>query len=216
MSPEVARDYRDAEGKPNKWGINNLTYFTALRIAIRNGYTHILYLEADCRVGRKEWDNVVFEEYFSQPQSLICGGTLVTYNPSCAGPEGFHRWNKLMEKNTRRNFPISCFGFKGAADSSGSSVFPNGALGIYDLAWMQKLFELSDSGRLAAQCFAWDFEIGDRIWKLMGPKAYDCVAHLESIYSSYGDVLSSEHERLEMVRSGKVVACHQVKSSASI
>jgi hypothetical protein len=81
---------------------------------------------------------------------------------------------------------------------------------------MKELFDLSDTGKLAAQSFAWDFAIGDRLWQKMGHNAYDCVAHLDCIYSSYGDVLTSESDRLNMLRTGEAVLVHQVKSSATV
>jgi hypothetical protein len=124
-SPEVAKDFRDAKGASNPWAVNNLIFFTALRIALRNEFTHILYLEADCRVGKKAWDNIVFEEYFSHPNSLACGGTLVTYNPANSGAEGFKRWNNLMERNTRRNFKVACYGFlKARLTQPAAQCFP--------------------------------------------------------------------------------------------
>lgn len=215
-SPEVLKGAKDKKGLPNKWAVNNFVFFTGLRIAVRNGYSHILYLEADCRVKGKGWDDILFEEYFSHPRALACAGSLVCYNPCNSGPLGFARWNQLVSRNIYKNFPIPTYGWKACSDGSGSSVFPNGAGTIMDIAWMQNLFDLENSGGLAAELFAWDFAIGERLWEKMGPDAYLCVAHLEKMYSSYGDELTKEHERMQMLHDGRAVLVHQVKSSATI
>lgn len=215
-SPEILKDAKDSKGVPNKWAVNNLIWATGMRIAIKNDFTHVLYVEADCRVGCPNWDDKIFDEFFSFPRALACAGTLVTFNPANSGPIGWRKWNDLMAFNSRRNYPAACYGFKGAADGTGSSVFPNGALGVYSMAWMKELFDFSNSAQLAAEIFAWDFAIGDRLWKKMDHQAYECVAHLNSVYSSYGDVITSEADRLNLLRSGKVCAVHQVKSTATI
>lgn len=219
-SPEIVKDAKDAKGVPNKWAVNNLIWATGMRIAIKNEFSHVLYLEADCRVGCPGWDDKIFDEFFSVGRALACAGTLVTFNPANSGPIGWRKWNDLMAFNSRRNYEratygCATYGFKGAADGSGSSIFPNGALGVYSMAWMQELFDFSNSAQLAAEMFAWDFAIGDRLWKKMDHQAYECVAHLNSVYSSYGDVITGESERLSLLRSGKVCAIHQCKSSAT-
>lgn len=211
-NPEIAR----ASAPQNKWAVNNFIFFTGLRIALAHGLTHFIYVESDCRMARPGWDEPMWEEFFRTPRPCAIGGTMVTYNPCNSGMEATKRWQDALGKNSRRNFPIATYGWQGASDTGGTSVFVNGALGIYSVAWLDSLFpasELGNSQGLAGLTYAWDFEIGFRLWKMMGHQAYDVVAHLDCMYSGYGEQLTTEKERLEMLHSGRVVAVHQVKSN---
>lgn len=130
-----------ANGQPNTFALNNLIFFTALRIAKHRGFTHLLYLEADCRVGRDDWDQILFEAHFRQPEPVIASGSVVIFNPCAAGRESQNRWFEYISKvNTRRNFPIPCYGFGGQSYTHGSSIFTNGALGVYDLRFINSFF----------------------------------------------------------------------------
>lgn len=242
-------------GSRNTFALNNLLFFTGLKIAREHGVTHMLYLESDCRVKGKGWDQKLFDEFFSHPVPAICGGTPVVFNASNAGAEALARWLDFANKNTRRNFPIKTilpvppgiYGFKGAAEADGSCVFPNGAGGIYSVDWLCEFFPdavadpsvvqehpqyrashpFGRAGRLAAMpaplpvqvsgsVYAWDFEIGQQIWKRFESESYDLVANLPSLYSGFGDVITSEQERLDMLRNGSCVCVHQVKSGATV
>lgn len=69
--------------------------------------------------------------------------------------------------------------------------------------------------KLARESRPWDVELGTRIWQKFGADAYDVIANLSTVYSSYGDVLTKEAERLAMLKNG-VALVHQVKSNAEI
>lgn len=202
--------------KANPFALNNWLFFTALRIAIDQGITHIIYLESDCRVGKNDWDSVMWEQYFSAHQPSIIGGTPAVYNPMNAGIKAARRWEALVSQNNRRNYPIATYGWKGAADASGCCVFVNGALGIYDVRWMAKFFDVSDTMPLAKKSTAWDMQIGIELWNRFGDSVYDLVLHMPCIYSSYGDVISTEQDRLRLLRNGDVVGIHQCKSAVVI
>lgn len=213
--PELAIKHLDLDDKRKRVTINNLVFFTALRMALKQGYTHIIYLETDCRVGRDNWDEIMFEEYFNCGRHVICGGSMVVYNPCNSGPKGYRKWGELVAQNTKRNFPTPTYGWKGAADNTGSCVFVNGALGIYDIAWMAKLFDLDQTIKLATSGYVWDMLVGFEIWKLFGEASYDMLLHMKTIFSSYGDVITDPHERKLMLEAGHVVAVHQIKDDWS-
>lgn len=215
-SPELARD------TANPFAINNACFYTGVRIADKQGYDYFCYLEADCRVGRKHWDAAIFDEFFADPRALICGGSVVVYNPSNSGPVGFQKWCDLcaLHNGSEKNSRIPTYGWKGAADASGSCVFVNGALGVYSVAWMKLLFpELFEEGKsleVARKSKPWDLQIGLNLWSRFGADAYELVGHMSSMFSSYGDVLTTEQQRLDWLREGRYVAIHQVKSSATL
>lgn len=210
-SPEMARQH----APKNVWAVNNMVFWTGVRIAQVHGLTHFIYLESDCRVGRPAWDEVMWDEFFAVPRPLAMGGTLACYNPCNAGLASAKRWEALVARNVRKNFPVATYGWVSAKDKHPSNVFCNGALGVYSMAWIKELFkgELELTSKLASETFAWDMMLGQRLWSVMGKESYDVVAHLDCIYSGFGEAMTTESERVLMLRDGKVVAIHQVKSS---
>lgn len=215
-NPEQVKNTTFQDGRPNPFAINNLVFFTGVRIAQSKGYTHFIYLESDCRVGRKDWDEVIFEEYFNLGKPTLAAGTLACYNPNNFSLLAAKRWAELVSKNISRNVPIATYGWKGAAEKFPCCVFPNGALGVYDLAWMGQLFDLNNTMDVAKCHTAWDMAFGVNIWKLFEEDSYEVLGMLQSVFSSYGDVLTTEEQRLQWLREGKFVAVHQVKGQASV
>lgn len=208
--------------KPHKFAINNVLWFTAMRMAREAGYSHVCYLESDCRVGCHDWDAKMFDEYFGLGRALICGGTCAVYNPANWNRKATDRWCELVAQNfIKRNMPVATYGWKGAGDRHPSCVFPNGALSIVSLEWIHELFDLTQpSVKLALNPEPYDMALGTRIWgRFEGEKyvpkfeedAYEVVGHLNSIYSGYGDVVTSLAERKEMLTSGRYNAIHHVK-----
>lgn len=204
------------DGTKNIWAVNNLVFLTGLALAQRSGFSHIIYLESDCRLGKDHWDTIMFEEHCALKHEPVCSGTLVCWNPMSGGLASAKRWNDLIVRtNKKRNFPIPTYGV-GASREGTPSIFPIGALGVYDMAFMSQCFDLTKTMELAAQMHAWDFVIGDKIWAKFGLDSYDKVGNLQSIYSSFGNQITSEEERMNMLASGKVCGVHQVKSTATL
>lgn len=210
--PEQFRHARYPSGEKNPFGIANAVFFTALKIAWLNEYTHVIVLEPDVRVGVDYWDVAIWEEYFKLGHPAIAAGTLACYNPCNHSPEATRRWEKLVSRNTGRNFPIATYGFVGAGKLGSSFVFPNGALAVYDVRWLARFYDLRNQGSFMTQVTAWDMSIGIKIWEVFGVDSFSVVGHLNCIYSGFGDIISTEESRRALLNSGKVVAIHQVKS----
>lgn len=220
INPEVAKD-RLRNGKVNKFAVNNAIFFTGLKIAHSKGLTHFIYLEEDCRVGCDHWDGQMLKEFFAARPHRPIGGSVVCYNPCNAGREAYDVWTAFVEKNnTRKNHPIPTYGWQGAAEGNGSCVFVNGALGIYSVSYLMELFgfgnEVKNSVQTAGDSRPWDQESGFKMWERHGVDAYNQLVHLKCIYSSYGNILSTEEERMDMLRSGKCCGVHQIKSTATV
>jgi len=211
-SPEVFRQNKFPDGKPNKFCVQNGAFFTGVRIAKERGYTHMITLEDDVRFGVDHWDSIMWEEYFAIGRPLIAAGTLATYNPCNWSPEASKLWGELCRRNTRRNFPISTYGWLGAGIKGKTAVFPNGALAIYDLDWMAKFFNLNETQLTASSHDAWDFAIGFKIWDVFEEMSYELVGYMETIGSWYRDLVTTEPERIELLKSGAVVAVHHIKT----
>lgn len=211
-SPEVHRGMKFPTGEVNKFAVPNAAFFTGLRIAATKGYTHVLILEEDCRVGCDYWDQIMWEEYFSIGRPTIAAGTLACYNPCNFSPEATRRWTALIQQNKSKNHPIVTYGYSGAGQVSTCCVFPNGALAIYDLRWMAKYFDLEQSLKTAALATAWDMAIGYKIWETFQEDAYEVTGLMGCIFSGYGNVVTTQAMREEMLVKGEVVAVHQIKT----
>lgn len=221
----VSQDVKLKNGWPNQFVLNNLIFFTGLRVALRRGFTHIIYLEADCRVNGDNWDEALFDFHFSHPEPLVASGTAVAFNVCTAGQQAHLRWRQWV--NDQKAIPghegLKCavYGWRGQSTTTEKpTVFVNGALGVYDVRWLQKLFgldglppgETKDSCRaLAENTFAWDFALGYELWKRFEIHSFELIANNPGIYSGFGEVLTTSEQRLEMLRSGVVKAVHQIK-----
>lgn len=212
--PEIFRNHPVNAGKQNDFAMNNGIWVTGMFFASQCGFTHVIYLESDCRFGEPGWDIPMWEEFFGAGKPLVAAGSLVCWNPCIGGYEAVKRWQQLIASNSRKNFPIPTYGY-GSTFTGKPSVFPNGALGIYDVNWIKQFIDVTDTLAMV-KSHAWDFMIGDKIWERFGVQSYDVVHHLNCIYSSYGEQVSTEAERLAMLKSKQAVAVHQIKSTATI
>lgn len=207
-----------AKDEKNRMAINNLVFYVGLRIAANFQFTHVLILEHDCRVNCAGWDDVIWNEFLSKNPDAIMGGSMVVFNPCSYNREaGHHFENLLASSRDKRLMPLSVCGTSQLAERRDSCVFPNGALAIYRMDWLLKTFPevIGTPERyigLSKASTTWDYEIGLRLWKEFKENTYQKVVNLESIYSGYGNVMSTEEERQRWLTEGKIVGVHQIKS----
>lgn len=210
-SPEFVR----TNNRP--YAISNMVFLHALRLASGNGITHFIYIEADSRVGAKEWDATVFEEYFQLPLADV-GGTI-----NCSGnPEDEAFWKAAESYRAKQKcgrFPIVQFYPKRVmwgrqvSVKEQSCVFSMGSLTVFSVEFLKWIWGACDMGSVAASSAPWDKEIGMRAFARLGYAAFPKFKNLKSIYSTFSDKWTSESERLEMLERGEVVAVHQIKSA---
>ena len=209
---DIARDEK------NRMAINNLVFYVGLRIAANFRFTHVLILEHDCRVNQARWDEVIWNEFLSKNADAIMGGSMVVFNPCSYNREaGQHFESLLAASREKRLMPLSVCGTSQLAERRDSCVFPNGALAIYRMDWLLRTFPevIGTPERyigLSKTSTTWDYEIGLRLWKEFKENTYHQVVNLESIYSGYGNVMSTEEERQKWLTEGKIVGVHQIKS----
>lgn len=214
-NPEQFRYVKDSRGVPSNFACANVVFFAGLKIAKLHGYSHIMVIEPDVRVGKDHWDRDIWDEYFDLGFPCVAAGTLVTHNPCNHSPLATARWAELVKRNQRKNFPIATYGWVGSAMRADSMVFPNGALSVYDMTWMERFFgDLTNInyGDVAAQT-AWDFYVGQKIWSVFKEDSYLVTGHLTRTFSGYADIITTEEMRRNLLLSGEVVAVHQIKSN---
>lgn len=200
-------------GKPNPFAIHNALFLAGLKMCKEHGATHACYVEQDCRVGRPGWDDVIFDEYFNLGRPCIVAGTCSVYNPASPGIDGLRRFYKHFSTPPKHGIPTAAFGWLGASTLGPSCIVPNGALAVYDMAWITGMFDVERQADMATQNTAYDLAIGTKIWDLFSEDAYDVIGSLGSIYSGYANIVTSEEVRRELLTSGKVVAYHQEKTN---
>lgn len=223
----------------NKWAMNNAIFCMGLRFALQAGVTHMLYVESDCRFGCPGWDAIIFEEYFNLKFPPVAAGSLVAHSCVNGGGAFYERFYDFIGRNRRSGeFAIPIYGIPNAVPNQfpaqspnitppGSpdkrfkpAVYPNGALGVYDTLWLAEIFGLKPDGTFkdghsmmtVTSMLAWDHEIGMALYDRFGVQMFDVIAHMNSMFSSYGDRLTTEAERLQLLRDKKATAVHQVKS----
>jgi hypothetical protein len=215
-SPEFLKEAKFESGpnigKPNPFAIHNCCFLAGLKMCRERGASHALYLEQDCRVLGQHWDDRIFSEYFSIGRPFIVAGTVSIYNPTGNGLAGAKAFQRLIANPPAHGIPTGCFGWAPSSTVITPTFFPNGALCIYDVPWMLSLFDVEAQGAMASQNTAFDMAIGARIYELFGLDAFSLIGSLGSIYSGYGDALTTPDQRRELLTSGKVAAMHQEKT----
>ena len=208
---------RDAKG--NVWFLRSLIFLTGIRLAHEHGVTDVIWVEADCRVGADYWDNTMFNDFDRLPQHglpIAAAGMLCAHNPCNHDVAWLTGWTGAVHNAyADGKFPPLTYSGGGSDKKLTPCVFPYGGLSILNVGIMRELFGTGLATPLAQQMSAWDKEIGMRLFDRHGAAVWDMVGQLGKVWSSYGDVLTSEEERLQMLRDGRVVGVHQVKSEAT-
>jgi hypothetical protein len=212
-SPEVAKTDK------NKMAVHNLVFYIGLRIAAGKGYSHVLILEHDCRVNVAGWDELLFQEFMSKNVNAIAGGSIAIFNPCSYNQTASRRFEKfLIETASSRVAPLSVTGSSNLAEHRDSCVFPNGAFAIYKLDWwIKKCPEITGSPdqyiKFSQDTRTWDYHFAVLLWDEFKERAYDQVVSLDNVYSGYGNVMSTEEERMGWLKDRKIVGVHQIKSN---
>jgi hypothetical protein len=208
-----------AKTDTNKMAVNNIVFWTGMRIAAASGFTHVLLLENDCRVNCEHWDDVIWNEFLEKNPNAIAGGSIAVFNPCSVSGDAARRFEMFLIETARdRVMPLSVTGSANLAETRPSCVFPNGAFAIYRMDWLIKSFPDFISNDMAKfyafvqRNKTWDYLIGDKLWEEFGDGAYDRVVSIGCIYSGYGNVMSSEDERKELLTSRRIVGVHQIKT----
>lgn len=203
-------------------GISNALFVVGMRIARKRKLSHVLYLEADCRVGVEGWDARIFDEHFSLPFPGIASGTMISWNHGNGGLDYIRRIQKMVSEHRDDPCPMMVYGsFPVFVDPRNPTLFPNGACSVLSVDWMWELFGgfTSIMGIVLGEGMegkAWDYQIGERARKRFGNEATDLFFHLKSVASLYGDLAISKEQRLELLRNKSVAMAHQFKGTETV
>lgn len=207
----------------NKVAIHNYLFLSALKIAIHNKLDRFIYLESDCRVSCDLWDDWIFDEVDNNSRMIVAG------TPAIWHQSAMDKFMKAMvrdycyEYTNRVGLPIAHFYPKRAtsilARRENACSFIMGAGAVYDVASVKNLFEGFEQaiGRYAITIPAFDQWIGMKIHSTLrgagiSGEILSRMPFITSMFSGYKNRLSTEHERIEMVRNKRFALVHQIKS----
>lgn len=206
-NPEVARHPR------MPWAVNNAVFLYGLNVAVDAGLDYFLYLEHDCRVRMDYWDRVLFAEATDLDAMIVAGTPVFWWIPN-GGNKFLKRateWAHLYQSGSGMGVPMY-----GHREQARPCIYPNGAGGIYHTQTILKYCPQETRMNVpqsAQRMRAWDMQIGDGLWGEFGADVLDRFTPILSQYSGYGEMVTTESERQQMLTSGDKVLVHQIKST---
>lgn len=200
--------------------ISAQVFFHGMSIALREGHTHVIYVENDCRVN-DGWDKAIAGEFFEwryHHPLVVCGGSPVCWQP-CAW--GYQFEYKLIDLAANyqdvSGVPMA---LEGGLIETGEQkrpiAYPNGALGIYSLQWLCEAFghdPFIHPERHLPSLVPWDWQIGRRLCEMYGMDMLERIAPIGCAYSGCKDHHVTAEKRLQWYQEGKKVAVHQIKGN---
>ena len=199
-----------------------LAFLHILKAAIERKLTHFILIETDCRFSADYWDQKMWQEFKAWPEEALLGGTPVCWHP---WSKGHDESQKLIDYAHRYQQASGvAMAFEGAYSSQwGMAIYPNGALAIYSVSecreYLSDVLPVLDAapnkqGAMLAPFHTFDLHIGRRLVAKHGVSgALAKLAYLPSVYSGCKNHHVTLEERLAMIRTGRKVAVHHIKTS---
>lgn len=210
---ELIPDPTPIKSSKNRVAIHNLVFLAGLRIAQEKGFKRFIYLELDCRVGCDYWDREILADS-DQHRDMFVSGTPAIYNRAAmTGAQKAYTDEYCGRFTKDTGFTVPVFPSKNKRPIG--CVFMMGAGAVYNTAVAADLFMgfERDSMSKASKTPAFDLFIGMRCVQLFGLHATKKLPYLSRSFSTYSNKFTTEKERIEMLKSGRVVLTHQVKSN---
>lgn len=199
-----------------------LAFLRVLRAAADLKLSHFILIETDCRFAADYWDERMWQEFKAWPTQALFGGSPVCWHP---WSQGYQKSCAIIDYAYRYQQASGVMmAFEGAYSSPwGLAVYPNGALGIYNvtecLEYFAELLPVIDASaqrqaNALAAIHTFDIHIGRCFVRKHGVEgALSKLAYLPSVYSGCKNHHVPLEDRLEMWRSGKKIAVHHIKTS---
>ena len=206
--------------------VSRFIYFTGLEMMEEAGMDYFMVLENDSRICGDNWDEELFDEFFAgavKGRDPAVGGTIFSWSPmnqemnhALEFIRFFDRANKVVFGN--KVWLPGCFiyagGQAGSCEDRPGCCYANGALSIAKTSVIRSIFGIQDVISLCnGRGGNWDSEIGMGMFRLFGWKAYEHIVPMRKVFSVYGDKLTTEKQRINLLTSGQCRGVHQVKSS---
>lgn len=214
-------DFRPLVKGPKWPHLSNYAFLTALEIAEDEGWSHVVYIEEDCRFGIPGWDEELIRDYEANPRAVM-GGTpaIWHYGPSALSNKYLQAFIERTRRETDQRAPLffDKNGFSHGEEHSRSPwLHPIGALAIYNLKWLRSVFPReADKAKSASGMGPFDVELGKALWTTYGNEQFSHFATFTRSFSGYKDQLLTLTQRAERLLDGSLVAIHPVKEGKTL
>ncbi len=204
-------------GRRPPWAINNLLWLRALQLASDAQLSYYLFIEPDSRVGCKDFDEILLDEFLTRyPNGIACAGSPICWNPSSGGKDfAMKIIEEAWKYQQAADLPMALYASKSPHDCSGAAYYPNGSCMIVQTEAMLKIFGgfAGDIINYSRNITAFDMHIGQCLWNYHGPAAAEHVGWLAKSFSGYGDCLTTQNQRQQMLTNGSKFIAHQFKDN---
>lgn len=196
--------------------IASTVFLHALRFAQRKGLTHFVYLETDCRVKGDDWDVKLFDEFVSG-KKLIAGGNMGV----CSVQNGDRQFKQQFESLAKKH---GCNDTRHKVHKTAilTHKFPNpvpipfvnGAVGIYSVAQLEKLFPEETPEQAVENGFTvQDRSIAERALTVFSPtETLSRFKHIPQIMATAGEQIYPFTTRINTLNRGNVTCVHPIKN----
>lgn len=199
----------------NRVSIHNYVYLQGLKIAQDRGLKRFLYVESDSRAGHDYWDKRIFDEAEPYKDMFAAGTPSIYQEKSMQTPQLNSVLLAANRYKAATGFSVPMFNAKKPRPLG--AWFIMGSCAVYPVAISADImmgFE-RDMHQKAIKTPAFDLFIGLRCLQLFGAKAVQKLPFLTSVFSTFGNKINTEQDRIEMVKSGRYSLVHQIKSNES-
>jgi hypothetical protein len=189
--------------------------FADMVVAAYNaGADYMIVNEPDVRVNVPGWDAQIADEFFDWPYDAVAGGCPVFWNPFSGNAARVDVFLKYGNAYRQKSGVLPAYEITDQV--SYPILYPNGALGIWDVTEFKLLFpeEFNNPNGCYSTLYPYDDKIGRMWWGVYQHRITRKVAWLACTYSGCGDRWYNEQQRIQLLTSGKKIAVHQVKNNS--
>jgi hypothetical protein len=199
-----------------KWGITDKyaawSFIDGIRIAREREWDYFFVYEWDCKIGKDDWYDILWQQHLSWQTKPIMTGTPVFKCPP--GPSG-----NILQGSTEYIYSYSneCKLNMLVEHVYPLSLYTNGALAFYDTNKICEYYEhelnnnIENKSDHIDELGPWDMFLGTCLINELNEKSFEKVGWLPSAYSGCGDYFYNQQQRDYMLNSGMKVAVHQNK-----
>lgn len=182
-----------------------IAFILGAQIAIEKQLDYVIVLQDDVRLGRDNWDECIFDEFFSAGSGKLNGGTIFSFSPP--NTPRFKAFLKASNNRVRSGLPPTIIQMD--TDSKGPSYsYANGALSVISVPFLRDHIL---SGPLLKNRGVWDNFIGHTLSSLYGENSLDVLVPIKCVISDCFDKATTTPQLKNWLKSGKVVGVHQIR-----
>lgn len=200
----------------NKDKIASMVFLHALELAEQEGYDEFIYLETDCRVAGKGWDEALFTAFRAGSSKTIAGGNMAVVGGKTLGPAFKQELDALFEKHGEHPSHGVCDSVKiiKHGDNDYNAIpFVNGAPAVYSTRNVRAIVGNGSVEAVVEHMKTQDCSIGEICSMSQTPtEALRRFIHIPTIMATAGETIYPFKLRSVSLTERKVAAVHPIKN----